>query len=136
MFGSTGVPVTASDDLGRASQARRPARVPPGARPGPGGHRGAVGSRIMGMVTARGSGSVARPLRKGLRRLGYDIVRTSGTAWPGDFTADEVALCRRVAPRTMTSPEALVTLAAAVRHVIARRCPAPSSSAASGGAAA
>ena len=65
---------------------------------------------------------MARPLRKGLRRLGYDIVRTS-PAWPEDFTADEIALCRHVGHRTMTSPEAVVTLAASVRYVIARGVP-------------
>jgi hypothetical protein len=43
--------------------------------------------------------------------------------WPGDFSRDEVTLCEEVRPYTMTSPEAVVTLAAAVRHL--NRCEVP-----------
>lgn len=57
-----------------------------------------------------------RTARRLLRRLGYDLV-PAGTPWPGDFSAEEIALCEEVRPYTMTSPEAIVTLAAAVRHL-------------------
>jgi hypothetical protein len=57
-----------------------------------------------------------------MRRLGYDVV-SARPAWPEDFSEAEIALCRHVAGRTMTSPEAVVTLAAAVRHVVSRGIP-------------
>jgi O-methyltransferase len=41
--------------------------------------------------------------------------------WPGDFSPEEIALCEEVRPYTMTSPEAIVTLASAVRHLAGRK---------------
>jgi O-methyltransferase len=43
--------------------------------------------------------------------------------WPGDFSDEEIALCEEVGLFTMTSPEAIVTLAAAVRYLGDRRVP-------------
>jgi len=63
--------------------------------------------------------SSRRLVRRVLRSLGYDIIPTGGR-WPSDFSADEIALCQQVAAHTMTSPEAIVTLAAGVQHVISR----------------
>jgi O-methyltransferase len=63
-----------------------------------------------------------RTARRLLRRLGYDVTR-SRPEWPGDFTAEEIALCEEVGPYTMTSPEAIVTLVSAVRHLTAREIP-------------
>lgn len=60
-----------------------------------------------------------RLVRRALNRLGYDIIRTGGR-WPSDFSANEIALCQQVAADTMTSPEAIVALAAGVRHVVRR----------------
>jgi O-methyltransferase len=81
-----------------------------------------------------------RTARRLLRRLGYDVTRSrrvtpSGPAkplppaaraqpkWPADFTPEEIALCKEVRPYTMTSPEAIVTLASGVRYVIDRKIP-------------
>ena len=74
------------------------------------------------IVSSRPLRSALRPLRRGLRKLGYDIVPTR-SAWPSDFSETDIALYRRVSERTMTSPEAVVTLASAVRHVVDRRIP-------------
>ncbi|HWE26102.1 MAG TPA: TylF/MycF/NovP-related O-methyltransferase [Myxococcales bacterium] len=42
-------------------------------------------------------------------------------AYPADFTAEDVELCRTVQAMTMTSPERIVGLAEAVRHVTRNR---------------
>ena len=60
---------------------------------------------------------IRRAARRLLRRTGWDVVRL-GPNWPGDFDPEEIALCEEVAPYTMTSPDAIVTLAAAVRHLV------------------
>ena len=54
-------------------------------------------------------------VRELLRRMGYDVVPAQ-SAWPGDFSKDEIALCQEVSAYTMTSVEAVVTLSAAVKH--------------------
>jgi hypothetical protein len=54
--------------------------------------------------------------------MGIEISRTR-PRWPGDFTSEDIALCQEVMPYTMTSPEAIVTLAAAVRHVVDQKVP-------------
>jgi O-methyltransferase len=55
--------------------------------------------------------------RRLLRRSGWDVARI-GPRWPGDFSPEDIALCEEVAPYTMTSAEAIVTLSAAVRHLV------------------
>jgi O-methyltransferase len=55
------------------------------------------------------------------RRLGFDVVRYRET--PVDFDADEVALVRSVSPYTLTSPERIVALAAAVRWIVDEKIP-------------
>lgn len=67
-------------------------------------------------------GRVLRTARRAVRRLGWDVVPARGR-WPSDFTDEEVALCEEVLPYTMTSPEAVVALAAAVRHVARSEVP-------------
>lgn len=67
-------------------------------------------------------GRIRRTARGILRRTGWDVVRV-GSHWPGDFSADDVRLCDEVRPYTMTSPEAIVTLAAAVRHLVETKTP-------------
>lgn len=44
-------------------------------------------------------------------------------AYPPDFSADDIALCERVAPLTMTSPERIVALKRSVEYVIANEIP-------------
>lgn len=65
---------------------------------------------------------LARPVRLALRRLGYDVVPATGR-FPRDFGPEDVDLYRQVAPYTMTTPDAIYTLAAAVRHVVADGIP-------------
>jgi predicted O-methyltransferase YrrM len=65
---------------------------------------------------------VLRAARRTVRRLGWDVVPVRAR-WPRDFTDEEVALCEEVLPYTRTSPEAVVTLAAAVRHVVRAQVP-------------
>ncbi|MGH9247374.1 MAG: TylF/MycF/NovP-related O-methyltransferase [Acidimicrobiales bacterium] len=71
--------------------------------------------------------SVARPVRAGLRRFGYDIVRRAGTsgsgtgtraAFPPDFDADTIALIETVQPYTLTGPERIAALCDATRYVV------------------
>jgi O-methyltransferase len=62
-------------------------------------------------------GRIRRAGRRVLRRTGWDVIRLE-SRWPGDFSPDDVALCGQVGPYTMTSPEAIVTLAAAVCHLV------------------
>jgi O-methyltransferase len=65
---------------------------------------------------------ITRPLRSVLGRLGYDVVRrapdASATAYPPDFDDGLIALCERVRPYTLTSPERIVALRDAVRYVV------------------
>jgi O-methyltransferase len=63
-----------------------------------------------------------RVLRRAVRRLGYDVV-PAHPIWPSDFGPDEIALYEEVRPYTMTSPEAIITLAEAVRHLSRRGVP-------------
>lgn len=67
-------------------------------------------------------GRVLSTARRAVRRLGWDVV-PARSPWPSDFTDEEVALCEEVRPYTMTSPEAVVTLAGAVRHLVAAGVP-------------
>jgi O-methyltransferase len=64
---------------------------------------------------------VSRPIRGLLWRLGYDVVRRpddAPTAYPPDFDDGLIALCERVRPFTLTSPERIVALRDAVRHLV------------------
>jgi O-methyltransferase len=61
---------------------------------------------------------LARSLRRPLRALGYDLTRVR-SRWPRDFEQADIDLCELVEPYTMTSPEAILALAGAVRHVVA-----------------
>ncbi len=74
----------------------------------------------------------AAPPRYLLRRLGYDVVRIR-PPWPRDFEAADIELYEAVAPHTMTSPQAILGLAEAVRYVAGNDTGGRSSSAASGG---
>jgi O-methyltransferase len=66
-----------------------------------------------------------------LRDLTLNLLRRRGsyflwqamqrTAYPPDFSDEDVALCRAVAPYTMTSPERVLALAESVRHVSRNR---------------
>ncbi|MDP1821492.1 MAG: TylF/MycF/NovP-related O-methyltransferase [Acidimicrobiales bacterium] len=70
---------------------------------------------------------VTRPLRRLLAMGGYDVVRTvpegAGRTYPPDFDDDLIALCERVRPYTLTSPERIAALRDAVRHVVRRGVP-------------
>jgi hypothetical protein len=70
---------------------------------------------------------ITRPVRGLLRRLGYEVVRTpdpdAPVTYPIDFDADLIALCERVAPFTLTSPERIVALRDAVRYVVCAGVP-------------
>lgn len=67
---------------------------------------------------------LARPVRWALARAGYDLVRRpTGGSYPPDFDPELVALCERVRPFTLTSPERIVALRDAVRHAVAAGVP-------------
>jgi hypothetical protein len=62
-----------------------------------------------------------RPIRGLLGRFGYDVVKRPAAGvrtFPPDFDADLIALCERVAPYTLTSPERIAALRDSVRHVV------------------
>lgn len=63
-----------------------------------------------------------RPIRRVLGRFGYEVTRPSEGpppgAYPPDFDEDLIALCERVRPFTLTSPERIVALRDAVRYVV------------------
>jgi hypothetical protein len=65
---------------------------------------------------------ITRPLRGVLGRLGYDVVRRvpedAAAAYPPDFDEGLIALCERVRPYTLTSPERIVALRDAVRYEV------------------
>jgi hypothetical protein len=67
----------------------------------------------------------ARPVRWALARAGFDLVRrpVGDAAYPPDFDPELVALCERVRPFTLTSPERIVALRDSVRHAIAAGVP-------------
>jgi O-methyltransferase len=58
-----------------------------------------------------------RACNRMLRGVGYRLSRV-GRREPADFTESSVQLFRAVEPYTMTSPEAVYTLAGALRHVV------------------
>lgn len=69
---------------------------------------------------------IARPLRWSLAKLGLRVTRVrrpDGRAYPLDFDDELIALCERVAPFTLTSPERIAALRDAVRHVVATGVP-------------
>jgi len=61
------------------------------------------------------------------RQGGYEIINlrspSAGTSLPYDFTVDEIAVYARVRPYTQTSPERVITLMRAVRHVVEAAIP-------------
>jgi hypothetical protein len=64
---------------------------------------------------------VTRPIRGVLRRMGYEVVDAADLhvpRYPPDFDAELIALVERVRPYTLTSPERIVALRDAVRHVV------------------
>lgn len=65
---------------------------------------------------------VRRQARRLLNRMGLDVA-AARSEWPSDFSDADIALCAEVSPFTMTSAEAVVTLAAAVSHVCATEVP-------------
>jgi O-methyltransferase len=68
-----------------------------------------------------------RPLRWGLDRLGYRLTKVprpgQPLAYPHDFDEALIALCERVRPFTLTSPERIAALRAAVEHLVATGVP-------------
>lgn len=60
-----------------------------------------------------------------LRRRASGLLWQAGQrlAYPPDFSDEDVALCRAVGPYTMTSPERILAVAEAVRHVSRNRIP-------------
>ena len=80
--------------------------------------------------------------RAALRRFrggSHETVRDDAApahSFPLDFDESDVELCRRVGAYTMTAPPRIFALLRAVEYVAAREIPEPSSSAASGAAAA
>jgi O-methyltransferase len=64
------------------------------------------------------------PLRKLLRRMGFDVVRyrpPEPPSWPLDFDDAMREVASRVAPFTMISPERLHEIRAAIHHVVRHR---------------
>ncbi len=64
---------------------------------------------------------VRRELAKGWRKLLPNSA--AAPAWPEDFSGDMIALCRAVAPYTMTTRERVATLVRAVDYVVAEAIP-------------
>jgi len=60
-------------------------------------------------------------VRRLVRRLGIDLVPYQQA--PVDFSADDIALLDRVRPYTMTSPERILSAAAAARFVVDAKVP-------------
>lgn len=58
-------------------------------------------------------------MRSVLRGMGFDIVRCANAvrAFPPDFSRDDVDLCRRIAPFTVTTPERIAALTNAVKYI-------------------
>lgn len=72
--------------------------------------------------------SVRGGVRRGLRRLGYDLVRTSAAASqppsaPPDVDAQVAATIDAVRPYTLTGPERVAALVEAVRYVVRAQVP-------------
>lgn len=64
------------------------------------------------------------PLKKALAALGYEIRKRPSTGeLPPDFSPEDVAVWQAVSPFTMTSPERIASLCAAVRHVVRAKIP-------------
>lgn len=63
--------------------------------------------------------------RRILGKKGSDLAWAAAqrVAYPADFSPEDIALCRKVERQTMTSPERIVALAAAIRAVVANRIP-------------
>jgi O-methyltransferase len=80
----------------------------------------------MSAAADREAGKLKRLLKRPVKRLfgsvGFDITHIR-SPWPRDFREPEVDLCEKVAPYTMSSPEGIVVLADAVRHVVNRGVP-------------
>ena len=74
--------------------------------------------RVMGQNTVK---KIRRELGKGWRKL-FPFAETAAP-WPDDFGDDMIALCGKVGPYTMTSPERVVTLSRAVDYIIANAIP-------------
>ena len=66
-----------------------------------------------------------RVVRRGMHRLGYDVVRRSpvGLVIPRDFDEETTATVRAVTPYTLTTPERVGALCAAVRYLVAADVP-------------
>lgn len=63
-------------------------------------------------------------LKSLLRSFGYDVVRArDGEELPPDFSPEDAALWKLVAPHTMTSPERVFALRQAVRYVVEAKVP-------------
>lgn len=70
------------------------------------------------------SSPLLAPLKKALAALGYEIRRKSPAGdLPPDFSPEDAAVCQAVAPFTMTSPERIASLCAAVRYVVRAKVP-------------
>lgn len=71
--------------------------------------------------------AATRLVRRGLRRLGYDVVRTTASATPApalqDVDAQMAATIAAVAPYTLTGPERVAALVEAVRYVVRAEVP-------------
>ncbi len=62
---------------------------------------------------------LGRPLRAGLRRLGYELRRVDASnSFPVDYDPETIELCRAVRPYTLTSHERVSALRRAVIYVI------------------
>lgn len=76
------------------------------------------------------SGVAKRLAKKGLRGLGYDIVRIGGSSpasaaspYPPDLPPEDIETFRMVQPYTMTGPEAVHAVCEAVRYIVRHDIP-------------
>lgn len=74
--------------------------------------------------------TLGRPVRRGLKALGYGLVRlspgpqaTAPSALPPDFDPETAAVVEATRPYTLTSPERVFALCSAVRHVVTAKVP-------------
>ena len=73
---------------------------------------------MAGSTTSRVKSKALRGLQRAANKAGYRIESIANPPFPLDFGPEELALCARVKPHTLTGPERIIALRDAVRYVI------------------
>jgi len=74
-------------------------------------------------ISSRGRRAIGRLVRHALASAGYDLVQGDRGAIPGDLDPAVQAILRAVRPYTMTTPDRIAALCAAVSYVAVNRIP-------------